>query len=158
MCNKDHHRIINRLFPWWLNGIWCDWYIIYQVSSPSWISLFPFWDSTNHKGHGRKLGRPRRLQGKEQGLQRSRTARSSTSWEALYRTLSCQNVPKSDKFLKFSRNSVYIDIYRSCRKVAHFWEFRWTQNVSLFSTTVYVHKLGYTWWVSPSTSQGPYHT
>ena len=29
-----------------------------------------------------------------------------------------------------------MDIYRSCLKVTHFWEFGRTQNVSLFSTTV----------------------
>ena len=47
-------------------------------------------------------------------------------------------MPKSDTFLKFSWNSVYLNIYRSCRKVTHFWEFGWTQNVSLFSTIVYL--------------------
>ena len=38
-------------------------------------------------------------------------------------------------FLKFY---IYMNIYRSCRKVTHFWEFRWNQNVTLLSTTVYV--------------------
>ena len=42
-------------------------------------ALYPRSLPTNHEGHGRKLGRPRRLQGREQGLQWSRTARTTTS-------------------------------------------------------------------------------
>ena len=52
-------------------------------------SLLPSWESDfvsrkfAHQGHGRKLRRPWRIWGRERGLQRSGTARTSTSWGAL---------------------------------------------------------------------------
>ena len=55
------------------------------TSSPSCDSCFFYPRSlpTNDEGHGRKQRRLRRLEGREQGLQRSRTSRTSTSRGAL---------------------------------------------------------------------------
>ena len=48
---------------------------------------------TNYKGYWRKLGHRRWVQGREWGLQRPRTARTSTSWWAL----SCTNDSQIDR-------------------------------------------------------------
>ena len=49
--------------------------------------------------------------------------RNGFDYLLLYTVVLKSDMPKSDIFFKFSRNFVYMDIYRSCRKVTHFWEF-----------------------------------
>ena len=79
--------------------------------------LFLFWDHSfvsqevaHQEGRCRKLGRPRRLLGRERGLQQSRTARTSTSWGDLFQTWFIIN-QKNQNFLRNQASTVSLSVF-----------------------------------------------